>query len=101
MSTMVRLASDCLRDWGAAERRASRRRSTCSRISQCASARSSWRPQTELRLGHVGLRRSHPDYFDVVVMNAILGGVFTPYQPEPSRAERLHVWRVLVLRMAS
>ena len=33
-------------------------------------------PQTELRLGHVGLRRSHPDYFDVVVMNAILGGVF-------------------------
>lgn len=33
-------------------------------------------PQTELRLGHVGLRRNHPDYFDVVVMNAILGGVF-------------------------
>jgi zinc protease len=24
----------------------------------------------------VGLRRDHPDYFDVVVMNAILGGVF-------------------------
>jgi zinc protease len=33
-------------------------------------------PQSELRLGHVGLRRNHPDYFDVVVMNAILGGVF-------------------------
>lgn len=33
-------------------------------------------PQTELRLGHVGLRRATPDYFDVVVMNAILGGVF-------------------------
>jgi len=33
-------------------------------------------PQTELRIGHVGLRRGHPDYFDVVVMNAILGGVF-------------------------
>ena len=33
-------------------------------------------PQSELRLGHVGLRRDHPDYFDVVVMNAILGGVF-------------------------
>jgi zinc protease len=33
-------------------------------------------PQSELRLGHVGLRRSDPDYFDVVVMNAILGGVF-------------------------
>jgi zinc protease len=34
-------------------------------------------PQTELRIGHVGLPRRHPDYFDVVVMNAILGGVFT------------------------
>jgi zinc protease len=33
-------------------------------------------PQSELRLGHVGLPRHHPDYFDVVVMNAILGGVF-------------------------
>ena len=33
-------------------------------------------PQTELRIGHVGLRRLHPDYFNVVVMNAILGGVF-------------------------
>jgi zinc protease len=33
-------------------------------------------PQSELRLGHVGIPRSHPDYFDVVVMNAILGGVF-------------------------
>jgi zinc protease len=33
-------------------------------------------PQTELRVGHVGVPRNHPDYFDVVVMNAILGGVF-------------------------
>ncbi len=32
--------------------------------------------QTELRIGHVGLPRAHPDYFPVVVMNAILGGVF-------------------------
>ncbi len=33
-------------------------------------------PQTELRVGHVGLPRSHPDYFAAVLMNAILGGVF-------------------------
>jgi zinc protease len=33
-------------------------------------------PQSELRLGHVGLRREHTDYFNVTVMNAILGGVF-------------------------
>jgi zinc protease len=34
-------------------------------------------PQSELRIGHVGLPRSHPDYFPVVVMNAILGGLFS------------------------
>lgn len=34
-------------------------------------------PQSELRLGHVGLPRMHRDYFDVVVMNAILGGLFS------------------------
>jgi zinc protease len=34
-------------------------------------------PQSELRLGHVGLPRAHPDYFRVLVMNAILGGLFS------------------------
>jgi zinc protease len=34
-------------------------------------------PQSELRIGHVGLPRAHPDYFPVVVMNAILGGLFS------------------------
>lgn len=33
-------------------------------------------PQSELRVGHIGIPRVHRDYFDVVVMNAILGGVF-------------------------
>lgn len=33
--------------------------------------------QAELRLGHVGMSRSHPDYFSVVVMNAVLGGLFS------------------------
>jgi zinc protease len=33
-------------------------------------------PQSELRLGHVGLPRLHPDYFPVTVMNALLGGLF-------------------------
>lgn len=33
--------------------------------------------QSELRLGHLGLARSHPDYFPVLVMNGILGGTFT------------------------
>ena len=34
-------------------------------------------PQSELRVGHVGLPRRHPEYFPVVVMNAILGGLFS------------------------
>jgi zinc protease len=32
--------------------------------------------QSELRIGHVGVPRKHRDYFDLVVMNAILGGLF-------------------------
>jgi zinc protease len=34
-------------------------------------------PQSEVRVGHVGLPRRHPDYFDCMVMNAILGGLFS------------------------
>jgi zinc protease len=34
-------------------------------------------PQSELRLGHVGLPRRHPDYFPVLLMNAVLGGLFS------------------------
>lgn len=34
-------------------------------------------PQSELRVGHVGLARSHPDYFPVLVMNSVLGGLFS------------------------
>jgi zinc protease len=34
-------------------------------------------PQSELRVGHAGLERGSADYFDVMVMNAILGGLFS------------------------
>ena len=33
-------------------------------------------PQSELRIGHVGISRGHPDFFPVNVMNAVLGGLF-------------------------
>lgn len=33
--------------------------------------------QAELRIGHAGVPRSHPDYFPIVVMNAVLGGLFS------------------------
>jgi len=34
-------------------------------------------PQSEVRVGHVGLPRRTADYFSVVVMNAVLGGLFS------------------------
>ena len=34
-------------------------------------------PQSELRIGHIGLPRHHPDYFPSVIMNAVLGGLFS------------------------
>lgn len=33
--------------------------------------------QTELRLGHAGVSRTHPDYIPLMVMNTLLGGKFT------------------------
>ncbi len=33
--------------------------------------------QTELRLGHVGIPRRHPDYSPLMVLNTLLGGNFT------------------------
>lgn len=34
-------------------------------------------PQSELRLGHIGVPRTHPDYFTLTVANAVLGGLFS------------------------
>ncbi|HEY8164910.1 MAG TPA: pitrilysin family protein [Gemmatimonadaceae bacterium] len=33
--------------------------------------------QAEIRLGHVGIPRKNPDYFPIVVMNSVLGGLFS------------------------
>lgn len=34
-------------------------------------------PQSEVRVGHVGVPRNTPAYFNMVVMNAVLGGLFS------------------------
>ncbi len=34
-------------------------------------------PQSEIRVGHRGLPRNFPGYFDAMVMNAVLGGLFS------------------------
>ncbi|MED5465002.1 MAG: pitrilysin family protein [Myxococcota bacterium] len=33
-------------------------------------------PQSQLRIGHLGVSRNNPDYFSIVLCNAILGGAF-------------------------
>lgn len=33
--------------------------------------------QSEIRVGHVGVARSHPDYFPLLILNTLLGGAFT------------------------
>lgn len=33
--------------------------------------------QSEVRIGHPGVSRDHPDYFPLIVLNTILGGSFT------------------------
>lgn len=34
-------------------------------------------PQSEVRIGHPGVARTHPDYFPLLVLNTLLGGSFT------------------------
>lgn len=33
--------------------------------------------QSEIRIGHPGIARNHPDYFPILVLNGLLGGDFT------------------------
>jgi zinc protease len=73
-----RLAQDTLGGWAGAEPQAVRASdepaSPGRRVHVVAKEDA---PQSELRIGHVGLPRTHPDFFPVVVMNAILGGLFS------------------------
>jgi zinc protease len=74
---VLQLTTECLGDWAAGDPAPIRVDDAPARAYR--SVRLLDRPgapQSELRLGHVGLPREHPDYFDVLVMNAILGGVF-------------------------
>ncbi|WKW13631.1 pitrilysin family protein [Pseudogemmatithrix spongiicola] len=80
LDAAVALAERAMGDW-ASDARASRRAASAApqaretrrtRIITKADA-----PQSELRVGHVGIARGHPDYLAIVVMNAILGGLFS------------------------
>lgn len=79
--TMVRaqaLADELFGDWSGAPARADHRAvDTAARGSLVHVVAKPDAPQSELRVGHVGLPRRHPDYFAATVMNAVLGGLFS------------------------
>lgn len=74
----LKLATENFGDWSGqappVKEPLDRSRYTDSRVHVIAKADA---PQSELRVGHVAVPREHPDYFPLVVMNAILGGLFS------------------------
>jgi len=74
----VRHASRCLGDWQGTAPEVTEpvdtQRFTDARVHIVHKADA---PQSELRVGHVAVPRLHEDYFPLVVMNAILGGLFS------------------------
>jgi zinc protease len=73
----VKLAQGAFDDWtGSAPRRAPRADKPARSTRATHLVIKPDAPQSELRVGHVGVPRTHPDYFSIVVMNAILGGLF-------------------------
>ncbi len=72
------LARRALGQWdGTAERRAPPGEAPARSTRAMHLVRKDDAPQSELRIGHLGLPRTHPDYFRVLVMNAVLGGLFS------------------------
>ena len=74
---VMRLANDHLGDWSGVAAPEKSARDTPARLSRATFLiGKDDAAQSELRIGHVGVPRVHPDYFDIVVMNAIFGGLF-------------------------
>jgi predicted Zn-dependent peptidase len=73
-----RLARESLGDWSAAQTLpASTADEAARRTRMVHIVNKPDAPQSELRIGHIGLPRRHPDYFPAVIMNAVLGGLFS------------------------
>ena len=75
---MVSLASEVLGPWsGGASARVTAVDAPAERGRALHLVTKADAPQSELRVGHIGLPRNHPDYFSAVIMNAVLGGLFS------------------------
>ena len=51
-------------------------------------------PQSELRIGHIGIARKIPDFHAVSVLNAILGGMFNSRLNRVLREERGYTYGI-------
>ncbi|MEO5567881.1 MAG: pitrilysin family protein [Gemmatimonadaceae bacterium] len=77
MKSVIALARPSFGDWTGTAPRGAARTDRAARATRATHLIA--RPdahQSEVRVGHVAVPRTHPDYFDIVVMNAILGGLF-------------------------
>lgn len=74
----VGLVSSALGDWKGGEPQRPPKADTPSRTVRAAEVVAKPEAaQSELRIGHIGVPRKHPEYFSIVVMNAVLGGLFS------------------------
>lgn len=74
----VRLVESTMGDWAAAATPIAIRADRLSRTTRAVEiTEKADAAQSELRIGHIGVPRTHPDYFSIVVMNAVLGGLFS------------------------
>lgn len=61
-------------------------------------------PQSELRVGHVGMARKTPDFYAISVLNAILGGIFDSRLNRVIREEKGYsyaIWSSFEMRRAA
>lgn len=74
----VALVSDALGGWKSSKVMTSNTNASPSRMNRAMELIAKPEAvQAEIRLGHVGVPRNHPDYFAISVMNAVLGGLFS------------------------
>ena len=76
----IELAGNAFGGWTASESTLTRNKRVADRPSGAKAVRVVGRvgaQQSELRMGHPGAARSVSDYFPIVVMNAVLGGLFS------------------------
>lgn len=75
-ATVERFAAEAFGDWSGAESRAAPASESPAQPARLNIVPRPGAPQSELRIGHVGVPRNTPDYHALVAANMVLGGQF-------------------------